>query len=41
MNDWRQNMLDRAVVEEFMDGEFEDWEDLEIPEDISRDALHG
>jgi len=31
-------MLDRQVVEEFLDGEFENLE-LEIPEDISKDAL--
>jgi len=31
-------MLDRAVVEEFLDGEFED-SDWEIPEDIPKDAL--
>jgi len=31
-------MLDRTVVEEFMDWEFEDWES-EIPGDISKDAL--
>ena len=31
-------MLDRAVVEEFLECNFDDW-DLEIPEDISRDAL--
>jgi hypothetical protein len=31
-------MLDRTVVEEFLDGEFEDG-DWEIPEDISRSAL--
>ena len=31
-------MLDRDVAEEFLDWEFEDW-DLEIPEDISKDAL--
>ncbi len=29
-------MLDRQVVKEFLDGELED---LEIPEDISKDAL--
>jgi hypothetical protein len=32
-------MLDRKVVEEFLDSEFEDWEDLEIPEDIPEEAL--
>jgi hypothetical protein len=31
-------MLDRGVVEEFLEEEFEDLE-LEIPEDISKDAL--
>lgn len=31
-------MLDRAVVEEFLDCEFEDT-DLEIPTDISREQL--
>ena len=31
-------MLDHAVVEEFMDKEFEDL-DLEIPEDISKSTL--
>ncbi len=31
-------MLDRAVVEEFLDCKLKDL-DLEIPEDISRDAL--
>ena len=31
-------MLDREVVEEFLDCEFEDME-LEIPENISKDAL--
>ena len=31
-------MLDRQVVKEFLDGEFEDG-DWEIPEDISGDAL--
>ena len=31
-------MLDRAVIEEFLDEEFDDL-DLEIPEDISRSAL--
>lgn len=31
-------MLDRAVVEEFLDSEFEDLE-LEIPEDIPKEAL--
>ena len=31
-------MLDRAVVEEFIDGEFEE-SDWEIPEDISKEAL--
>ena len=31
-------MLDRDVVKEFLDSEFEDG-DWEIPEDISRDAL--
>ena len=31
-------MLDRAVVEEFIDGEFEEG-DWEIPEDISKEAL--
>ncbi|MBM4432980.1 MAG: hypothetical protein FJ025_03180 [Chloroflexi bacterium] len=31
-------MLDRKVVEEFLDSEFEDWE-LEIPQDISKDEL--
>jgi len=31
-------MLDRTVVKEFIDGEFEDG-DLEIPEDISKEAL--
>ena len=31
-------MLDRQVVEEFLDLEFEDG-DWEIPEDISKDAL--
>jgi len=31
-------MLDRAVVKEFLDCQFEDME-LEIPEDISKDAL--
>ena len=31
-------MLDREVVEEFLDQEFEDG-DLEIPEDISKETL--
>ena len=31
-------MLDRAVVEEFLDDKFEDWE-LEIPDDIEKEAL--
>ena len=31
-------MLDRGVVEEFLDGEFEEG-DWEIPEDISKDDL--
>lgn len=31
-------MLDRQVVEEFLDGEFEEG-DWEIPEDISKDRL--
>ena len=31
-------MLDRQVVEEFLDGEFEEG-DWEIPEDISKDVL--
>jgi len=31
-------MLDRAVVEEFLDGEFEEG-DWEIPEDINKEAL--
>jgi len=31
-------MLDRAVVEEFLDGEFEEG-DWEISEDITKDAL--
>jgi hypothetical protein len=31
-------MLDRQVVEEFLDGEFEERE-LEIPEDIPKDKL--
>ena len=31
-------MLDRQVVEEFIEGEFEEG-DWEIPEDISKDAL--
>ncbi len=31
-------MLDRAVVEEFLDGEFEEG-DWEIPEDIPKGAL--
>ena len=31
-------MLDREVVEELLEEELEDWE-LEIPEDISREAL--
>ena len=31
-------MLDRAVVEEFLDSEFED-SDWEIPEDIPKEAL--
>jgi len=31
-------MLDRAVVEEFIDSEFEDLE-LEIPEDIEKEVL--
>ena len=31
-------MLDRTVVEEFLDSEFEDLE-LEIPDDISKDKL--
>jgi len=31
-------MLDRAVVKEFLDYKFEDW-DLEVPEDIPKDAL--
>ncbi|MFC1954151.1 hypothetical protein ACFLU7_01180 [Chloroflexota bacterium] len=31
-------MLDRQVVEEFLDGEFEEG-DWEIPDDISKDAL--
>ncbi|MFC1933096.1 hypothetical protein ACFLXU_05670, partial [Chloroflexota bacterium] len=35
---WRQNMLDRQVVTEFLDGEFEEG-DWEIPEDISKDDL--
>ena len=32
-------MLDREVVEEFLNWEFEEWEDLEIPEDIPMEAL--
>ncbi len=32
-------MLDRGVVEEFLNWEFEDWEDLESPEDIAKDRL--
>ena len=32
-------MLDRNVVEEFLDSEFEDWESLQIPKDISKKAL--
>ena len=31
-------MLDRAVVEEFLDSEFEDLE-LEIPDDVGKEAL--
>ena len=31
-------MLDRAVVEQFLDDKFEDWE-LEIPDDIARETL--
>jgi len=31
-------MLDRTVVEEFLDGEFEDG-DLEIPDDIQKGSL--
>ena len=31
-------MIDRAVVEEFIDDKFEDWE-LEIPDDIEKEAL--
>ena len=31
-------MLDRAVVKEFLDCKLKDW-DLEIPEDIPKDAL--
>ena len=31
-------MLDRQVIEEFLDGEFEDL-GLEVPEDIPRDVL--
>ena len=31
-------MLDRAIVEEFLDDKFEDWE-LEIPDDIEKEAL--
>lgn len=31
-------MLDRIVVEEFLDSEFEEV-DLEVPEDIQKDAL--
>lgn len=31
-------MLDRAVVEEFIDSEFEDME-LEVPDDIVKEAL--
>ena len=31
-------MLDRAVVEQFLDDKFEDWE-LEIPADIDKEAL--
>jgi hypothetical protein len=32
-------MLDRKVVTEFLQGEFEDWSDLEIPADIYMDDL--
>ena len=39
MRDYRrQKMLGRAVVEEFLDDEFEDMQ-LEIPDDIEKEAL--
>jgi hypothetical protein len=32
-------MLDRSVVAEFLKEEFEDWDGLEIPPEISMDVL--
>jgi hypothetical protein len=37
-NSWSQKMLDRQVIEEFLDWEFEDL-GLEIPEDIPKETL--